>query len=143
MISKAQNLDHFGCTAGLCCLASGRPVLKMAMLNLKGPSYLLYHSRPWKHFKCKKRVLNVLMCCLVNCIFNQVYLDPHICLLMRTSKQFISVGHSWHCLSVLSAAKEREDVKSFGFSLRKILKLISSEGNTDDVVEVANILTTK
>ena len=91
----------------------------------------------------KKKVSNVLMHCLVKSIFYQVYLDPRICLLMATSKQSISAGHSWHCLSVLSAAKEREDVKSISLSLRKTLKLISSEANTDDVVEAANILTTK
>jgi len=62
---------------------------------------------------------------------------------MATSKQSISAGHSCHCLSVLSAAKDREDIKSISLSLRKALKLISSEANTDDVVEAANILTTK
>jgi len=29
MISKAQNLNDYGFMACLCCLASGRPVLKM------------------------------------------------------------------------------------------------------------------
>lgn len=70
-------------------------------------------------------------------------MDPHICLLIGTSKQSISVGHSRHYLSVLCAAKEREDIKNFGLLLRKTVKLISSEANTDDVVEAANILTTK
>lgn len=34
MINKAQNLNYFDFMAGLSCLASGTPVLKMAMLNL-------------------------------------------------------------------------------------------------------------
>lgn len=67
----------------------------------------------------KKKVSKVVMHWLVNCIFYQVYLDPRICLLVATSKQSISAGHSWHCLSVLSAAKEREDVKSISLSFGK------------------------
>lgn len=70
-------------------------------------------------------------------------MDPSICLLMATSKQSVSAGHSWQHLSVLSAARKKEDVKSISLSLRKTLKLISSEANTDEVVEAANILTRK
>lgn len=82
----------------------------------------------------------MLLHCLVKCIFYQVYLDTHICLLMATSKQ--SFCRAQLALSLLSAAKERE-VKSISLLLRKTLKLIYSEANTDDVVEAANILTMK
>lgn len=62
---------------------------------------------------------------------------------MATSKQSISAWHSWHYLSVLSAVKKREDIKSIGLSLRKTLKWMYLEANTDDVVKTASILTTK
>lgn len=86
--------------------------LKMAILSLCGPPYVLYQSGTWQTFQMqKKKVSNMLLHCLVKCVFCQVYLDPHICLLSSTSKQSISAGHSWHCLSVLSTAKEREDIR--------------------------------
>lgn len=60
---------------------------------------------------------------------------------MATSKQSTSAGHTWHHLNVLFAVKKRADFKSL--SLRKMLKIIYLEANTDDVVETANSLTTK
>lgn len=68
-------------------------------------------------------------------------MDLIICLLMATSKQSTSAGHTWHHLNVLFAVKKRADFKSL--SLRKMLKIIYLEANTDDVVETANSLTTK
>lgn len=80
---------------------------------------------------------------LVKCIFFHVYWDLHISVSLATSKQSTSAGHSWRCLSVLSLAKEREDIKSISLSLKQILTFISSDANADDIVEAANILTTK
>lgn len=70
-------------------------------------------------------------------------MDLIICLLMATSKQSTSAGHTWHRLNVLFAVKKRADFKSISLSLRKMLKIIYLEANTDDVVETANSLTTK
>lgn len=39
--------------------------------------------------------------------------------------------------------KKREDIKSIGLSLRKTLKWIYLEANTDDVAKTASTLTTK
>lgn len=85
----------------------------------------------------------------VDALFSQVYILPglfgpsHLYIDGYFKAIYLCRTQLTLSKSVLSAAKEREDIKSFSLSVRKMLKLISSEGNTDYVVEAANIPTAK
>lgn len=96
----------------LCSLSSGIPRVEDGYVESLWTTLCSVSVRDLASISnAEKKVSNILLHCLVKCILCQVYLDPHICLLSSTSKQSISAGHSWHCLSVLSAAEEREDIR--------------------------------
>lgn len=136
MISKAQNLNYFYFMAGLCCFWE-------TSVEDGYVESLLFQSGTWQTFQMEKK--RSLKC--VVALFSQVYILPG---LFGPTHLFIDgyFKEIYFCraqlaLRLLSASKERVVVKSINLSLRKTLKLISSEANTDDIVEAANILTTK